>query len=129
MTAVENWIANPYAIFAKRILRLEPLPLLGEKPGPALRGQIVHEALGRFAHRFPEKLPKDIAKELMAIAEAVLADYTGNPRVAAFWAPRLARFAGVVCRDGSRPARRHDEDGARGCRQDGACRDRRGRSR
>ena len=29
----------------------------------------------------------------MAIAEEVLADYTGNPRVAAFWAPRLARFA------------------------------------
>ena len=94
VTTVETWIANPYAVFARRILRLEPLPLLGEKPGPALRGQIVHEALGRFAHSFPEKLPKDIAKELMAIAEAVLADYTGNPRVAAFWAPRLARFAG-----------------------------------
>ena len=94
VTTVETWIANPYAVFAKRILRLEPLPLLGERPGPALRGQIVHEALGQFAHRFPEKLPKDIAKELMAIAEAVLADYTGNPRVAAFWAPRLARFAG-----------------------------------
>ena len=93
VTAVETWIANPYAVFAKRILRLEPLPLLGEKPGPALRGQIVHEALGRFAHLFPDKLPNDIAKELMAISEAVLADYTGNPRVAAFWAPRLARFA------------------------------------
>lgn len=94
VTAVENWIANPYAIFAKRILRLEPLPHLGEGPGPALRGQIVHAALGRFAQTFPEKLPRDIAKELMAISEAVLADYTGNPRVAAFWASRLARFAG-----------------------------------
>jgi ATP-dependent helicase/nuclease subunit B len=29
----------------------------------------------------------------MRIAADVLADYTGNPRVAAFWAPRLARFA------------------------------------
>ena len=29
----------------------------------------------------------------MAIAQEVLADYTGNPRIAAFWAPRLARFA------------------------------------
>ena len=93
VTTIETWIANPYAVFARRILRLEPLPLLGERPGPALRGQIVHEALGQFAHRFPDILPKDIAKELMTIAEAVLADYTGNPRVAAFWAPRLARFA------------------------------------
>ena len=72
--------------------------------------------------RFPEKLPKDIAKELMAISEAVLADYTGNPRVAAFWAPRLGPLCRMVCRDGSGPARGHDEDGARGRRQDGACR-------
>jgi len=93
VTTVEKWIANPYAIFARHVLELQPLPLLGERPGLALRGQIVHDALGRFAQRFPEQLPKDIAKELMAAAEAVLADYTGNPRIAAFWVPRLARFA------------------------------------
>ena len=52
-----------------------------------------------FAHRFPDKLPKDIAKELMTIAEEVLADYTGNPRVAAFWVPRLGALCGMVCRD------------------------------
>lgn len=93
VTAVEKWIANPYAIFAGRILRLEPLPRLGEGPGPSLRGQIVHAALGRFAQKFPEQLPKDPAAELMVVSEAVLADFIGNPRVAAFWAPRLARFA------------------------------------
>jgi ATP-dependent helicase/nuclease subunit B len=93
VTAIETWIANPYAVFAKTILGLDPLPLLGERPGPALRGQIVHEALNKFAHRFPEKLPADIAGELMAISESVLAGYTGNPRVAALWAQRLGRFA------------------------------------
>ena len=91
-TAIEAWIANPYAVFARHILRLEPLPMLGARPGPALRGQIVHEALGRFAQRFPDRLPPDIFKALMAIADGVLADYIGNPRVAAFWASRLARF-------------------------------------
>jgi ATP-dependent helicase/nuclease subunit B len=92
VTAIEAWIANPYAVFARHILRLEPLSMLGERPGAALRGQIVHDALGRFAQRFPERLPPSIVDELSAIAEAVLADYTGNPRVAAFWAARLARF-------------------------------------
>ena len=92
-TGIETWIANPYAVFARHILRLEPLPMLGERPGPALRGQIVHEALGRFAQRFPDRLPPDIVKELMVVADGVLADYIGNPRVAAFWASRLARFA------------------------------------
>ena len=49
VTTIEKWIANPYAIFAQRILGLEPLPVLGREPDAALRGQIVHEALGRFA--------------------------------------------------------------------------------
>jgi ATP-dependent helicase/nuclease subunit B len=93
VTAIETWIANPYAVYARRILRLEPLPLLGASPTASLRGQIVHEALGRFAQRFPAKLPRDIAGELMTIAGEILAGYTGNPRVAAFWVQRLARFA------------------------------------
>jgi ATP-dependent helicase/nuclease subunit B len=92
VTQIEQWIANPYALFARHILKLEPLPMLGERPGPALRGQIVHEALGRFAQRFPERLPEDIAAELAAIADAVLAGYIANPRIAAFWAERLERF-------------------------------------
>jgi ATP-dependent helicase/nuclease subunit B len=94
VTTVEKWIANPYAIFARHILKLEPLPPLGQLPDAALRGQIVHEALSRFAKAFPERLPEDVGAGLMAIAEHVLADYTGNPRIAAFWAPRFTRFAG-----------------------------------
>jgi ATP-dependent helicase/nuclease subunit B len=93
VTNIERWIASPYAVFARHVLRLEPLPTLGAPPGPALRGQIVHDALGRFAQRFPAELPRDIHRELMAIAREVLADYTSNPRVAAFWASRLGRFA------------------------------------
>ena len=54
VTTIEKWIANPYAIFAERILGLEALPVLGREPDAALRGQIVHEALGRFAQRYPD---------------------------------------------------------------------------
>ncbi len=92
-TSIETWIANPYAIFAQRILRLEVLPALGRQPDAALRGQIVHEALNRFAQRFPDHLPDDICAELAAIAEAALKELAASPRVAAFWAPRFARFA------------------------------------
>ena len=93
VTTIEKWIANPYAIFAQRILGLEPLPALGRQPDAALRGQIVHDALGHFAARFPQHVPDDIAAELVALAQASLAELTGSPRVAAFWAPRFARFA------------------------------------
>lgn len=105
VSAIERWIANPYAVFASQILGLEALPPLGSEPGPALRGAIVHEALGRFAERYPERLPENIFGELMAIAREILLEYTGNPRVAAFWVPRLERFAGWF--GDTEPARRN----------------------
>ena len=92
-TDIERWIANPYTIFAGHILDLEPLPPLGQEPDAALRGAIIHEALSRFARRYPDRLPADPCGELLIIGQAVIAEYTGNPRVAAFWVPRFERFA------------------------------------
>lgn len=90
---VETWVRNPYEIFARRVLSLEPLPELGAEPGPQEKGQVVHEALSRFAARFPQQLPPDVAKAFLDIAAEVLHDLSAHPRVAAFWLPRLARFA------------------------------------
>lgn len=93
VTAIETWIANPYAIFAQHILGLSPLPAIGEPPGPALRGQIVHAALGAFARAYPERLPDDIHAELMRVAAAPLDQLFGSPRASAFWGRRFERFA------------------------------------
>ncbi len=90
---VETWIANPYAIYARHILRLEALPLLGAEPGPSEKGQIVHAALSRFTTQFPDTLPADITAAFMVIAEDVVAELGREPRVRAFWLPRMARFA------------------------------------
>ena len=93
VTRVEAWLANPYAIFARDILKLEKLPELGADPDAALRGSTVHEIMSRFAQRFPESLPADTETQLLAIAAEVLAAYDEHPRVAAFWGPRFRRFA------------------------------------
>ena len=90
---IERWIRNPYSLYAHRILSLEVLSPLGAAPGPREKGTIIHEALSRFTRRFSTTLPPDIARELMRDAEAVLKDYAAHPRVAAFWLPRIARFA------------------------------------
>ncbi|MGE0700107.1 MAG: double-strand break repair protein AddB [Hyphomicrobiaceae bacterium] len=90
---VETWLANPYAIFARRILQLEALPPLGQEPGPSERGQIVHEALARFTKAHPDRLPADIASAFMEQADLVIGELGREPRVKAFWRPRLARFA------------------------------------
>jgi ATP-dependent helicase/nuclease subunit B len=93
VTRVETWIANPYAIFAQEILKLQKLPELGAAPDAALRGSIVHEIMSRFAQAFTETLPKDPEQALLGIANEVLTQYAGHPRVAGFWLPRFERFA------------------------------------
>ena len=98
MTEIERWIANPYAIFARRILKLEPLPPLGASPDQSLRGSIVHEVLREFAKAFPTALPAEPLAELEKIASAVLESYTGHPRVAAFWLPRSEALPEMVRR-------------------------------
>jgi ATP-dependent helicase/nuclease subunit B len=92
VTRVEGWIANPYSIFARHILSLEPLEPLGKQPDAALKGAIIHQALGQFAARFPDKLPANPGAELMQIASEIMSEYAGT-RFAAFWLPRVARFA------------------------------------
>ncbi len=91
---VETLMANPYAIFASRILKLDPMPGLGLPPDASLRGSIIHDALGRFATAHPTSLPADVRAELLGLANSVLAGYAADPRVAAFWIPRFERFAG-----------------------------------
>lgn len=92
VTRVEDWISNPYTVFAQQILKLEPLPALGMAPDQSLRGALVHDVLSRFAAAYPVALPSDPRAVLTGIAENFLADVTGHPRVAAFWMPRLKRF-------------------------------------
>lgn len=93
VSRIEAWLANPYAIFAREILGLAPLAPLGQQPGPALRGSIIHDALSRFANAYPDALPDDPEAELVRLARATLDTYAAHPRIAAFWIPRFQRFA------------------------------------
>ncbi len=93
VTRIEKWIANPYEIFARNILKLERLKPLGSEPDAALRGQIVHKALHDFARDHPNTLPDDIYGELMTRADTHFAELGGSPLVEAFWRPSFQRFA------------------------------------
>jgi RecB family exonuclease len=93
VTRIERWIANPYEIFARNILKLEPMQQLGAEPDAAMRGQIVHRALHDFSRAYPNALPGDIEAELTRIADSLFAKLDGSPLVKAFWRPQLRRFA------------------------------------
>ena len=108
VTRIEAWLKNPYEIFARDILKLDKLPVLGADPDAALRGSVVHDIMSRFAQRFPNSLPAEARGELMTLARAILADYDSHPRVAAFWLPRFQRFAQWFAE--TEPARRDGVD-------------------
>jgi len=93
VTAVETFISNPYAVYARYILGLETMPDLDGAFTARERGQIIHAALSRFSERYPETLPLDPAAALADIADELLAKLGEDDGARAFWRPRFQRFA------------------------------------
>jgi ATP-dependent helicase/nuclease subunit B len=93
VTEIETWLRDPYAIYAKHVLKLRPLDPLDAAIGPMERGNALHKALELFVARFPGELPDDAALELARIADAVFAE-AGIPKAAlAVWRPRFLSAA------------------------------------
>lgn len=93
VTEIETWLRDPYAIYARHILKLKPLEDPGLAPGPRERGNLFHEIFERFSRQFLSKLPDDVPEALIAIGEEEFAIWRDYPEVAAFWWPRFVRVA------------------------------------
>ena len=70
VTQIERWIANPYEIYARHILKLVPLTPLGTAPDAAMRGSAFHLILNRFTEAYPDALPDDIEAALEELGDA-----------------------------------------------------------
>ncbi len=93
VTEIERWVRDPYAIYARRVLKLDVLDPLDAEIGPLERGNAVHKALERFVTEHPGPLGDDAAVTLIAIADQVFAAQ-GTPKAAlALWRPRFANAA------------------------------------
>ncbi|MEM7192726.1 MAG: double-strand break repair protein AddB, partial [Pseudomonadota bacterium] len=93
VTPVERWIANPYEIYARHILKLKPLMPLGSEPDPALRGSVFHSIRTRYTKAYPDALPADIEGALDEIADQVFSRLGDDPSLQAFWRPGFQHFA------------------------------------
>jgi ATP-dependent helicase/nuclease subunit B len=117
VTEIETLIRDPYAIYARRVLRLEPLDPLGRTPDAALRGTLVHDALADFTREWSGPFDAAAEARLLAIGRQTLAAVADFPDVLAIWSLRFAAIARwfvawEAARDGA-VARRHAEiDGA-----------------
>jgi ATP-dependent helicase/nuclease subunit B len=93
VTAIEDWLRDPYTIYAKYILRLNPLDPVDMPLSAADRGSAIHDALGEFTQTFATGLPDDPARALRGIGEKYFAPLMERPEARALWWPRFQRIA------------------------------------
>src|SRR5215472_364864 len=93
VTEIEDWLRDPYTIYAKHVLRLRPLDPVDTEPGAAERGSIIHAAVAEFTQAHVNTLPADPVEALIALGEPHFAALEDFPEARAFWWPRFKRIA------------------------------------
>jgi ATP-dependent helicase/nuclease subunit B len=93
VTAIEDWLRDPYTIYAKYILKLAPLDPVDMPLSAADRGSAIHDALGDFTQAFATTLPDNPALVLRKIGEKHFAPLMTQPAARALWWPRFLRIA------------------------------------
>lgn len=100
VTAIQTLIRDPYAVYARRILRLYPLDPLHPEPDPALRGQVLHAIVERFVKEYPEGETLEAAQaRLLGVAQEVLEAEIPWPSTRAIWLARIRGIAAKFCAD------------------------------
>ena len=93
ITEIETLIRDPYAIYAKHILKLAPLEPLGREPDAALRGTLIHQALGDFTNAWNGGFDAAAEAELAAVGRRVLEVIRDHPDAWSVWSIRFVAIA------------------------------------
>jgi ATP-dependent helicase/nuclease subunit B len=94
LSDVGTLMTDPYALYARRILRLAPLDPLEADASVADRGTVIHAALAQFLKAHPDgPLPDDAVDRLLALGHAAFATLPERVEITTFWWPRFVRVA------------------------------------
>jgi ATP-dependent helicase/nuclease subunit B len=99
VTEIKTLIRDPYAIYARHVLKLKPLDPLRPEPDPRLRGVVLHEILEIYLRRGGGG-----REVLMSIADAVIVEKVAWPLARTIWLSRIAKAADAFLRSAPRPA-------------------------
>jgi ATP-dependent helicase/nuclease subunit B len=98
VTEIEDWLRDPYTIYAKRVLKLQALDAIDTPPGAADRGSLIHDSIGEFATTYPDAMPDDPVAAMREIGERRFRPLADFPEAKAFWWPRFLRIAEWLAR-------------------------------
>jgi ATP-dependent helicase/nuclease subunit B len=93
VTAIEDWLRDPYTIYARHILKLQALDPVDMPLSAADRGSAIHESLGEFTQVYSDHLPRDIFGTLRDIGDKHFKPLMERPEARALWWPRFQRIA------------------------------------
>jgi ATP-dependent helicase/nuclease subunit B len=91
-TQVETLIRDPYALYARKVLRLKPLDPIGREIDGRDRGIALHDALARFLRMTLDGAPPDAATLQQAVDDE-LASAHAPEALRRLWRARLMRAA------------------------------------
>jgi ATP-dependent helicase/nuclease subunit B len=97
VTEIATWLADPYAIHARHILKLRPLDPLEQATDAADYGTVVHAGLHRFLEAHGARWPAGAEAKLREAMDHALAEARLRPALLEWWRPRLWRIAEWVC--------------------------------
>ena len=93
VSSVRDLRRDPYAVYARQVLRLYPLDPLRPAPDAPLRGTLFHDVLDRLVAEGPEgETPAAMTERLIRLGEQAL-ERTPWPVARRLWRGRLMRVA------------------------------------
>ena len=92
-TEIEKLIRDPYAIYAKRILRLRPIDPLISDPSAADQGTLLHAVFMRWVLSKHDPLAPDALPTLLQLGRDHFDALNLPDEMRAFWWPRFERIA------------------------------------
>ncbi len=88
-TEIETWIRDPYATYAKHVLKIVPLPPLVREADPALRGTIYHDILAKFVATWRGEITETAGAVMESIADDCFEKQNIPAEIQAGWRPRF----------------------------------------
>lgn len=90
-SAVENWMRDPYIIFAKYILKLKPLEELEQDLSMKDYGTIIHAVLEKFNNLHKNHFPENAKAELLQLGQEYFEENKVAMETKAFWWPAFEK--------------------------------------
>jgi ATP-dependent helicase/nuclease subunit B len=93
VTEVEKLIRDPYSVYARRILKLDPLSPIGQSPDAALRGLLFHLAIGEWNQHLSKSPAQNSLEILLQAGRKAFLPFWTDSEVSNFWWPRFEKMS------------------------------------